>query len=71
MASQTAKARYPKQIVLMVSNEVEAVINVAAREQGLSKAEVCRAFLHAGIKAAGYNDVKTSDAPDDVPAGAA
>lgn len=61
MASKTAKAKYPKQIVLLVSTEAEAVVNIAAREQELSKAEVARSFLYAGMRAAGY-DLSTTDA---------
>lgn len=68
MASRTAKPRYTKQIVLLVSEDVAAVVNVAAREQGLSKAEVARAFLHAGMNAAGYTP-QTIDSPQPRPAG--
>lgn len=66
MASPTGQAgtaRYTKQIVLLVSAEVDAVLSVVAREQKLTKAAVSRALLHAGLKAAGYDDVKTTDEP--------
>lgn len=66
MASPTGQvgtARYTKQIVLLVSSEVDAAINVVAREQKLTKAAVTRALLHAGLKAAGYGDVMTTDEP--------
>ena len=61
MASPTAKARYPAQIVLLVSTEVNAAISTLAGEQGLSKAEVARSLLHAGLRAAGVTDISTTD----------
>lgn len=64
---QTGHARYTKQLVLLISTPVEDVIEAAAKEQQLSKAAVARAFLYAGIKAAGY-DVATTDEPFNLPA---
>lgn len=70
MAKTTKRARrerrapnpkYTEQIVLIISKEVRAVIDVAARENDLSQAAVARAFLHAGMVSAGYSDVKTTD----------
>lgn len=71
MASPTGQvgtARYTKQQVLLVSAEVDAVIGVIAREQGLTKAAVTRALLHAGLRAAGYDDVRTTDEPTNLAA---
>lgn len=60
MASNTLRARFTEQVVLLVSKDVKAAVNVAAREQGISQAAAARSFLHAGIKAAGY-EVATTD----------
>jgi hypothetical protein len=54
-------AKYPVQIVLMVSSEVGELVERLATEQDLHKTEVSRAFLHAGIRKAGYADVLFAD----------
>jgi hypothetical protein len=57
MAQLRRNLKYPVQIVLMVSAEVGELIERLATEQDLHKTEVSRAFLHAGIRKAGYDDV--------------
>lgn len=61
--STTPPAKYTEQIVLLVSADARAVIDVVAREQGLSQAAVGRALLYAGMQAAGYHNLKTTDEP--------
>lgn len=57
---QTGHARYTKQLVLLISVDAERIVDQAAAEQSLSKAAVARAFLYAGMRAAGYG-VQTTD----------
>lgn len=66
MASKTGQLghrKYSEQIVLLISKDARAVVDIAAREQSLSQAAVARAFLYAGMKAAGYTALKTTDEP--------
>lgn len=59
-------AKYTEQIVLLISKDARAVIDVVQRERGLSQAAACRAFLYAGMRAAGYTELKTTDEPGNV-----
>lgn len=56
-------AKYTEQVVLLLSADARAVIDIVAREQGLSQAATARAFLYAGMKSAGYTDLHTTDEP--------
>jgi hypothetical protein len=51
MASPTRVARYPSQLVIMVSAETRETVDRAAAESGESLSEVARTFLEAGIAA--------------------
>lgn len=63
-----APAKYTEQVVLLVSKDVRAVLDVASREHGISQAAAARAFLHAGMVAAGYEGLKTTDEPGNLDA---
>ena len=53
MASPTAKpGRYPRQIVIMVTDEVGRHLDETARTNELSMSEVARTYIDAGIEAA-------------------
>lgn len=54
-------AKYPKQLVLMVSTEVYDLIEHLSTHENLRKTEVLRTLLHAGIRKAGYGDVLLAD----------
>ena len=46
---QTGKGKYPRQLVIMVSEETGNLVDELAAKHSLSKAEVSRTFLEAGI----------------------
>lgn len=53
MASPTAApGQYPEQLVIMVTSETKQRINDDAERHRLSKSEVARTFLEAGIERA-------------------
>lgn len=50
MASETAApGKYPEQLVIMVTKETKARIVADAKRHTLSKSEVARTYLEAGI----------------------
>lgn len=53
MASPTAApGQYPEQLVIMVTSETKARITADAKRHKLSKSEVARTYLDAGIQVA-------------------
>lgn len=50
MASATAApGKYPEQLVIMVTSETKARIETEAKQHWLSKSEVARTYLDAGM----------------------
>lgn len=75
MASATAApGKYPEQLVIMVTTETKARIEADAKAHWLSKSEVARTYLEAGIERAdelaGVNDDAQADAAELAEAGA-
>lgn len=72
MASPTAApGQYPEQLVIMVTSETKARINADAARHHLSKSEVARTYLEAGIQvadeaAAELDAVRLTDAAADL-----
>lgn len=60
MARSNDGPRYPKQVVLTVSTEVDDTLTRIAEEQGLYRTEVARALIGDGLRRLGYH-VATSD----------
>lgn len=54
-------ARYTEQIVLLISKDARAVVDIIQREEGITQAAACRALLYAGMRALGYSALKTTD----------
>lgn len=54
-------SKYPIQKVLLISTDVAKLIHDVAETEHLSQTQVLRAFLHAGIRKAGYTDIRTTD----------
>jgi hypothetical protein len=48
---QTGKGKFPRQLVIMVTAETGELVDRLAAKHSLSKAEVARTFLEAGVKA--------------------
>jgi hypothetical protein len=59
-------AKYTEQVVLLISKDARAVIDIVQREQGLSQAATARAFLYAGMRALGYTELRATDEPGNV-----
>lgn len=60
-ARRLPNAKYTEQTVLLISKDARAIIDKAAGENNLSQAAITRAFLYAGMRAAGFTDLKTTD----------
>lgn len=58
-----AAKKYSHTTNLMISTEVAELVEEVARREQLSKAQVLRSFLHAGIRKAGYGDVLNGTDP--------
>jgi hypothetical protein len=58
MASSTAQATYTRQIIFMADEEMGDRILDEARRYGLSKSEVVRTYVEAGMRAADELDEK-------------
>lgn len=60
MSKNRSTWKYPKQLVVTVSTEVDETVARIADEQGLRKTEVVRVLLHDALRRAGYH-VATKD----------
>ena len=61
MASKTAApGLYPRQVVIMVTNEVGDYIDDTAERHQVSKSEVARTLIDAGIEVGSRNAAKAS-----------
>ena len=49
---QTGQGVYPRQIVIMVTNETAERLDAEAKRHRLSKSEVTRTYIEAGIEVA-------------------
>lgn len=70
MPSQTAKKKYPAQLVIVTTDAVADRIRREAAEQGVSIAEVARGYLEAGMAVADLEAEKDAakDAARGIPA---
>lgn len=65
MASKTLRAKYPRSLAVMLTDELAGRIEADAERAGLSKAEVVRLYLEAGIAALEVDEPEDDVAPHD------